>query len=66
MRLFIPDKPSPPENLQVSDVYADHCKLSWKPPADNGGADISGTTLFLGSFKIYQIKPVVVHDTSVI
>lgn len=36
------DKPGAPENLQASDIHADHCKLSWQPPSDDGGADISG------------------------
>ncbi|ESO03551.1 hypothetical protein HELRODRAFT_191869 [Helobdella robusta] len=34
--------PSSPENLQATDIHADHCKLSWLPPSDNGGADITG------------------------
>jgi len=36
------DKPGSPEDLKVSDVYADHCTLSWKHPTDDGGADING------------------------
>jgi len=35
------DKPSAPEGpLKVSDVHAEGCKLSWKPPEDNGGQPI--------------------------
>lgn len=35
------DKPSAPEGpLNVSDVYADHMTLDWKPPADDGGIPI--------------------------
>jgi len=26
----------------VSDVFAETCKLSWKPPADDGGGAIAG------------------------
>nr|XP_034332878.1 twitchin isoform X27 [Crassostrea gigas] len=37
------DKPGAPEGpLEVSDVMADSCKLSWKPPVDNGGAEVTG------------------------
>ena len=36
------DKPGAPENLQVSDVYAEHCKLSWNPPTDDGGSEVTG------------------------
>jgi len=36
------DKPGAPENPQVSDVYAEHCKLSWNPPTDDGGSEVTG------------------------
>ncbi|XP_061166987.1 twitchin-like isoform X9 [Saccostrea echinata] len=37
------DKPGAPEGpLEVFDLMADSCKLSWKPPLDNGGAEITG------------------------
>jgi len=36
------DKPGAPENLQASDVHAEHCKLSWSPPTDDGGAEVTG------------------------
>jgi len=36
------DAPEAPENLQASDVHADHLKLSWLPPSDDGGSDITG------------------------
>jgi len=39
----VTDKPGAPENLQVSDVYAEHCKLSWNPPTDDGGSEVTGT-----------------------
>ena len=37
------DRPTPPENVQVSDIFAEHCKLSWKPPEDDGNGEILGT-----------------------
>jgi predicted phage tail protein len=38
VEVIVLDKPSPPEGpLKVSDIKADGCKLSWKPPADDGG-----------------------------
>jgi len=40
--LSLTDAPDAPENLQASDVHADHLKLSWLPPSDDGGSDITG------------------------
>jgi hypothetical protein len=40
--LVIVDKPGQPENLQVSDIHAEYCKLAWQPPADDGGGEITG------------------------
>jgi hypothetical protein len=40
INIIVLDKPGPPENLQVSDIAAKNCKLSWQPPCDNGGAEI--------------------------
>ena len=36
------DKPGAPDDVVVSEIFADNCQLSWKPPTDNGGADIQG------------------------
>ena len=39
------DKPSAPEGpLEVSDIWAEQVKLSWKPPKDNGGGEITGNS----------------------
>lgn len=36
------DRPSPPKGpLQVDDVTKDSCKLSWSPPEDDGGSDVT-------------------------
>ena len=48
-----------PGNLLVSDVYAEHCKLSWTPPTDDGGSEITGkhhSTLFDINHKIINHK----------
>lgn len=40
--VIVQDRPSPPVGpLEVSDVTKDSCVLNWKPPADDGGAEIS-------------------------
>uniref|UniRef100_A0A7E4VU92 non-specific serine/threonine protein kinase n=1 Tax=Panagrellus redivivus TaxID=6233 RepID=A0A7E4VU92_PANRE len=41
VKVIVVDKPSPPEGpLEVSDIHADHVKLDWKPPVDDGGEPI--------------------------
>ncbi|CAA98064.2 Twitchin [Caenorhabditis elegans] len=40
--VIVQDRPSAPEGpLEVSDVTKDSCVLNWKPPKDDGGAEIS-------------------------
>lgn len=42
VRVLVLDKPGAPEGpLEVSEVTADSCKLTWKPPADTGGAEVT-------------------------
>ncbi|KAM3173269.1 hypothetical protein ACTXT7_012839 [Hymenolepis weldensis] len=38
---MIIDKPKPPRDLQVFDVFAEHCMLKWKAPEDDGGTPIT-------------------------
>ncbi|XP_071120619.1 twitchin-like isoform X18 [Mytilus edulis] len=43
VNVIVLDKPGAPEGpLAVSDVFADMCRLSWNPPTDNGGAEVTG------------------------
>lgn len=37
---LISDVPSPPCNLEVSDIFKTSCKLKWEPSKDNGGSPI--------------------------
>ena len=38
----ITDVPGPPDAPVVSEIFAEHCMLAWTPPADDGGAPITG------------------------
>lgn len=38
---FTLDRPSPPQNVVVSDVKAESCYLTWDAPVDNGGSDLT-------------------------
>jgi hypothetical protein len=32
-------------------LFADNCKLSWKPPTDNGGSEVTGTKKYKKLFS---------------
>ncbi|XP_059094392.1 twitchin-like [Tigriopus californicus] len=36
----IMDKPTPPEQCTVTDVFHDNCVVHWAPPVDDGGTEI--------------------------
>ena len=38
----ISDKPSPPQNLKVTNVYKDRITIAWETPKDDGGSEITG------------------------
>ena len=40
--LCLSDKPSPPQNLRVKEVYKDFVVLAWDAPEFDGGSPITG------------------------
>lgn len=36
----ISDVPTPPRNLEVSDIFKTSCKIKWESSEDNGGSPI--------------------------
>ena len=40
--IFFTEPPGPPRKLAVDDVTESSCRLSWKQPEFDGGADVTG------------------------
>jgi len=40
--VVVVDKPSPPTDLVVTEMFADHCVLMWNAPMDDGGDELTG------------------------
>ncbi|XP_014667689.1 PREDICTED: twitchin-like isoform X2 [Priapulus caudatus] len=45
------DVPKKPRNLQILDVQADNVTISWEPPVDDGGTDITGYIIEKNNIK---------------
>lgn len=45
VRLSFPERPGPPENLKLLDVWGFNVALEWSPPKDTGNADLKGYTV---------------------
>lgn len=39
------DKPSPPQDIRVTEAWGFNVALEWKPPQDDGNTEISGYTV---------------------
>lgn len=62
------DKPGPPQNIKLVDVWGFNAALEWTPPLDDGNAQILGYTVqkadkktmvrtCAGSVALYGVKP---------
>uniref|UniRef100_A0A8C7QFL2 Myosin binding protein Ca n=1 Tax=Oncorhynchus mykiss TaxID=8022 RepID=A0A8C7QFL2_ONCMY len=60
IHIQIVDKPGPPINVMVTDVWGFNAALEWKPPKDTGNTDITGYTIqkadkkTQGWFTVYE------------
>lgn len=40
IKIIMQDVPTPPQDVDVTDIFQTHCKVAWKAPADDGGSPI--------------------------
>lgn len=40
IKVFFSDLPGPPKDLKITDITRSTCRLTWKPPDNDGGARI--------------------------
>ncbi|XP_033928247.1 myosin-binding protein C, fast-type [Melopsittacus undulatus] len=45
LRLRIVDRPGPPCNVRVTEVWGFNAALEWEPPTDDGNAEVTGYTV---------------------
>ncbi|KAK0400071.1 hypothetical protein QR680_003339 [Steinernema hermaphroditum] len=63
-QVIVQDRPSPPVGpLEVSDINKDSCVLSWKPPEDDGGAEITNYVVERRDIKTNTWVPVTTFAT---
>ncbi|XP_015271909.1 PREDICTED: myosin-binding protein H [Gekko japonicus] len=59
--LLVIERPGPPENLKLVDVWGFNVALEWSPPKDNGNADLKGYTVQKSDMKTKQWFTVLEH-----
>nr|XP_056700581.1 myosin-binding protein H [Euleptes europaea] len=59
--LLVIERPGPPENLKLVDVWGFNVALEWSPPKDNGNADLKGYTIQKADMKTKQWFTVLEH-----
>ncbi|KAM9345858.1 myosin binding protein Ca [Symphorus nematophorus] len=56
------EKPGPPINVQVTEVWGFNAALEWKPPKDDGNSDIIGYTIEKADMKTKEWFMVYEHN----
>ncbi|XP_039879453.1 myosin binding protein Cb isoform X4 [Simochromis diagramma] len=62
INIRIVDKPGPPLNVKVTDVWGFNAALEWDPPKDDGNCDISGYTIQKADMKTKEWFTVYEHN----
>uniref|UniRef100_A0A3Q3G5N3 Myosin-binding protein C, fast-type n=1 Tax=Kryptolebias marmoratus TaxID=37003 RepID=A0A3Q3G5N3_KRYMA len=56
------EKPGPPQNLRVTDVWGFNAALEWDPPKDDGNSEITGYTIQKADMKTKEWFTVYEHN----
>nr|XP_046271399.1 myosin binding protein Ca isoform X2 [Scatophagus argus] len=62
IHIQIVDKPGPPVDVHVAEVWGFNVALEWKPPKDNGNCDIIGYTIEKADMKTKEWFMVYEHN----
>ncbi|KAM9715560.1 myosin-binding protein C, fast-type-like isoform 5-T5 [Menidia menidia] len=62
VQIRIIEKPGPPQNVKVSDVWGFNAALEWEPPKDDGNCEISGYTIQKADLKTKEWFTVYEHN----
>ncbi|KAL0993313.1 hypothetical protein UPYG_G00105970 [Umbra pygmaea] len=62
IQIQVVDKPGPPVNVMVTDVWGFNAALEWKPPKDTGNTDITGYTIQKADKKTQEWFTVFEHN----
>uniref|UniRef100_A0A3Q3D9D6 Myosin binding protein Ca n=1 Tax=Hippocampus comes TaxID=109280 RepID=A0A3Q3D9D6_HIPCM len=62
IRIQVVEKPGPPKEVRVIDVWGFNASLEWKPPKDDGNAEIIGYTIQKADMKTKDWFTVYEHN----
>ncbi|XP_053321021.1 myosin-binding protein C, slow-type isoform X8 [Spea bombifrons] len=61
IHIQIVDRPGPPQVVVIEEVWGENVALEWKPPVDNGNANITGYTIQKADKKTMEWFTVLEH-----
>nr|XP_020656128.1 myosin-binding protein C, slow-type isoform X3 [Pogona vitticeps] len=61
IEIQIVDRPGPPQSVTIADVWGENVALEWKPPKDDGNANITGYTIQKADKKSMEWFTVIEH-----